>query len=663
MTVVSEGYEYWRKREERNLKRLKKEEKDWDSQIDQIYQRMISELDDEIALFYSRFANNAEMSMAEARKYLSKTDIDWYATRAKFYCELAAKDFAEGTDKRASIYFSDEANEEMLRYNATMRISRLEMLKSQMKLRILKAQSKAEETIDMALWQRTYDTFQHQAGILGNTVLDDVQPMVETIARSSFHGQEFSERIWGKQQTILQKQLDKALSECLILGKGASPFTRKLRKICNVSKYQAQRLMNTELARVQCQAEQEAYERCGFTDMVYLVNPSCCPECRKHDGRHFPTRKMEQGVNAPPLHPNCRCFTAPWLKREDDGITDQDIEDFDEWSETYDQHGLSWEYWKKQKRPKRPAKKAAKPQPKAEDFKLDDFDGILTEKKELANTKKFVQALNQLPETADNTVKKIYKLLGNGIKSLNLPTTIKHTKNSAIGIWSRRDTGEPTKLEYDFPKMKNPEHKAAFQTTVHETAHLIDFIVRKDPKSSKGAAPQNKKLMDALAQARREPGPSQEIRERMQIWKDKRQEIQDEESKVRLEKRKELSEKLNANEISFAEWKKLDRKAVKDADDSIERRWREIEDGNTALQDIYSALSGGRTNYNGLLTLGHSERYFRDPKLQIDEIIAEYAVLALTNKELLDMFRRDKPELADELERHYANTLKEMEKK
>lgn len=349
MTALPEGYEYWRKREERNLRRLKKEEKDWDSQLDQIYQRMMSELDDEIALFYSRFANNAEMTMAEAIKYLNKTDIEWYATRAKFYCELAAKDFAEGTDKRASIYFSDEANEEMLRYNATMRINRLEMLKSQMKLRILKAQSKVEETIDMALWQRTYDTFEHQAGILGNTVLDDIQPMVETIARASFHGQEFSKRIWGKQQTMLQKQLDKALSECLILGKGASPFTRKLRKICNVSKYQAQRLMNTELARVQCRAEQEAYERCGFTDMVYLVNPSCCPECRKHDGRHFPTRKMEQGVNAPPLHPNCRCFSAPWLKREDDGITDKDIEDFDEWSETYDQHGLSWEYWKKQK--------------------------------------------------------------------------------------------------------------------------------------------------------------------------------------------------------------------------------------------------------------------------------------------------------------------------
>lgn len=346
MTALPEGYEYWRKREDRNLKRLKKEEKDWNSVIDDIYDRMISELDDEIALFYSRFANNAEMSMAEAVKYLKKTDIDWYATRAKFYCELAAKDFAEGTDKRASIYFSDEANEEMLRYNATMRINRLEMLKSQMKLRILKAQSKTEETIDMALWKRTYDTFQHQAGILGNTVLDDVQPMVETIARASFHGQEFSERIWGKQQTLLQRQLNKAISECLILGKGAAPFSRKLAKICNASKYQAQRLMNTELARVQCQAEQEAYERCGFTDMVYLVNPSCCPECRKHDGRHFPTRKMEQGVNAPPLHPNCRCFTAPWLKREDDGITNKDIADFDKWSETYDQHGLSWQEWK-----------------------------------------------------------------------------------------------------------------------------------------------------------------------------------------------------------------------------------------------------------------------------------------------------------------------------
>lgn len=357
MTAVSEGYEYWRKREERNLKRLKKEEKDWDSQIDQIYQRMISELDDEIALFYSRFANNAEMSMAEAIKYLKKTDIDWYATRAKFYCELAAKDFAEGTDKRASIYFSDEANEEMLRYNATMRISRLEMLKSQMKLRILKAQSKTEETIDMALWQRTYDTFQHQAGILGNTVLDDVQPMVETIARASFHGQEFSERIWGKQQTLLQRQLNKALSECLILGKGAAPFTRKLQKIGNTTKAQASRLMRTELARVQTQAEQDAYEKCGFNDFMYLTNPSCCPECRKHDGRTYPMRKMEPGKTAPPLHPNCRCFTAPTVSREQvekdlgiDKISDEDVSHFDEWMADYEKSGITWDEWKSNKR-------------------------------------------------------------------------------------------------------------------------------------------------------------------------------------------------------------------------------------------------------------------------------------------------------------------------
>lgn len=353
MTALPEGYEYWRKREERNLKRLKKEEKDWEDQIDQIYQRMISELDDEIALFYSRFANNAEMSMAEARKYLSKTDIDWYATRAKFYCELAAKDFAEGTDKRASIYFSDEANEEMLRYNATMRINRLEMLKSQMKLRILKAQSKVEETIDMALWQRTYDTFQHQAGILGNTVLDDVQPRVETIARASFHGQEFSKRIWGKQQTQLQKQLNKALSECLILGKGAAPFTRKLQKIGNTTKAQASRLMRTELARVQTQAEQDAYEKCGFNDFMYLTNPSCCPECRKHDGRTYPMRKMEPGKTAPPLHPNCRCFTAPAVDREQmekdlgiDKISDEDVSHFDEWMADYEKSGISWQEWK-----------------------------------------------------------------------------------------------------------------------------------------------------------------------------------------------------------------------------------------------------------------------------------------------------------------------------
>ncbi|WP_289804238.1 hypothetical protein, partial [Faecalibaculum rodentium] len=34
------------------------------------------------------------------------------------------------------------------------------------------------------------------------------------------------------------------------------------------------------------------------------------------------------------------------LTRQDDRITDKDFTDFDKWSETYNQHGLSWQEWK-----------------------------------------------------------------------------------------------------------------------------------------------------------------------------------------------------------------------------------------------------------------------------------------------------------------------------
>ena len=44
---------------------------------------------------------------------------------------------------------------------------------------------------------------------------------------------------------------------------------------------------------------------------------------------------MEPGENAPPMHPNCHCATAPYMDREE----------FDEWLDGYSEHGLTFEEW------------------------------------------------------------------------------------------------------------------------------------------------------------------------------------------------------------------------------------------------------------------------------------------------------------------------------
>ncbi|WP_294731074.1 minor capsid protein [uncultured Faecalibaculum sp.] len=337
--------DYWKKREQEWLKECEKEEKGWSEELYQIYQNLGDEIEEQINLFISRFGEGRQLDITEARKYLDSTDIEFYARRAEYYCRMAALDMEAGTTDRAKEYFSEQANEEMARYNATMKINRLRMLQSQMNLRILNAQCKTESVLEAALTERTVEEFERQAGILGDTVLNNVQN-AEVIANAPFHGATFSKRIWGTQQDQLQKQMTKLMTDGLVLGKNPRVLARDLRKVINVAPKQAERLMRTELNRCQIEADRASYKSAGLNQYTFIANSGCCHHCQDLDGEHFDLEDMQSGKTAPPMHPNCRCSTAGYMKREDDGITDEDVDLFDKWSETFEEHGLTWEEWK-----------------------------------------------------------------------------------------------------------------------------------------------------------------------------------------------------------------------------------------------------------------------------------------------------------------------------
>jgi len=68
------------------------------------------------------------------------------------------------------------------------------------------------------------------------------------------------------------------------------------------------------------------------------MNGAGCERCAALDGKHFKVSEMEIGKNAPPLHPNCRCSTAPY----------EDSAEYDEWLENLANGGTT-EEWEKQK--------------------------------------------------------------------------------------------------------------------------------------------------------------------------------------------------------------------------------------------------------------------------------------------------------------------------
>ena len=296
--------DYWRKREAEALKENQKQEKDYDKQVAEIYQQMIDECDVDIKTFYARYASKEGITMAEAKKRADKLDIEEYGRKAKKY--VKDKDF------------SDQANEEMRLYNMTMKVNRLELLKAELGLEMTAGSDELQKKLGVMLDDRARESYKRQAGILGKTVpdADTYGRMMDTIVNGSFHNATWSQRIWANQEA-LRSRVNALLVRGLIGGRNPREMARDLTRTVQSSQSNAERLMRTELARVQIGAQQQAIADAGYDEYTFLAIGTACGDCRALDEKTFKLKKMMPGENAPPMHPNCRCSVCAAMSDEE----------------------------------------------------------------------------------------------------------------------------------------------------------------------------------------------------------------------------------------------------------------------------------------------------------------------------------------------------------
>lgn len=314
---------YWKNRETEQRKHNIQDEAEYQKRIQEIYQNMIDEIEKEINGFYGRYAKKEGITMAEAKKRAAKADIEALGRKAARY--VKDKDF------------SDQANEEMRLYNMTMKVNRLELLKAQIGLEMVAGFDELQKYYDKVLTDRTISEFERQAGILGKTIQNNAKA-AKVIVNASFHNATYSDRIW-MYHDMLKAELSSLLSTGLIQGQNPRRLAQHIRKRFGVSQYKAERLMITELARVQTEAQKQSFERNGFTEYTFLALGNACEDCRKLDGKHFKVAKMMPGENAPPIHPFCRCSISAY----------EDSEDYEAWLNFLDK-GVTTEEWNKLKK-------------------------------------------------------------------------------------------------------------------------------------------------------------------------------------------------------------------------------------------------------------------------------------------------------------------------
>ena len=298
---MTSSKDYWRKREEQHIAKIIKDEQQMKRAIAERFQVAIDNINKEIDANWSRFAGKEGISLSEAKKISMEMEVKAFARKAKKY--VKEKDF------------SQTANDELRLYNVTMRVNRLELLKSQIGLELIALSDDLDKYTADLLTKEGLAEATRQAGILGETIFDGYKDFVDSVVNGSFHSATFSQRIWGNMQ-VFKAELDKLIVQTITQGKNPKDMARKLRNLFESSKYEAERLMRTESARVQSEIQKQSYNKYHIDEYEYIAEPTACSVCLPLNGKIFKSKDMLSGTNASPMHANCRCSTAPYVDRD-----------------------------------------------------------------------------------------------------------------------------------------------------------------------------------------------------------------------------------------------------------------------------------------------------------------------------------------------------------
>lgn len=328
IVIANKTSEYWKKRFEILESASNSYGLDTYRQIEPAFEVAQRQIEKEIDIWFGRFAKNNAVTIDEARKYLTSSELKEFKWDVQEYIK-------KGRENALNQQWVKELENASSKYH----ISRLEALK-------IRTQNAAEvafgnelDEID-AMARRVYkDNYYHsifevQKGF--NVGWDigqvDEKKLSRIISKPwAADGKNFSERIWG-QRTQLVNELHQQLTRTCVLGKAPDGAIEAIAKKFDVTKKQAGRLVMTEQAYFHSISQKDAFNELDVEEyeIVATLDSHTSSICQEMDGQHFPMKDYEPGVTAPPFHVWCRTVTVPYFEdnyggeraaRDEDGNT------------------------------------------------------------------------------------------------------------------------------------------------------------------------------------------------------------------------------------------------------------------------------------------------------------------------------------------------------
>lgn len=329
LQAIAKNNQYWDERvkfEQQWMQKNLADDKAYAAHLNGYYDKALKGIQDKINDQYTRFAGSEGYSIADAVKAVKATDIRAYEKEAAEVVKQSRQMFKEKGGPLTFADFELEVNRRMRVYNATMRINRLEYLKSQIGLEAIKAGVEVNADLAAKLNDDYINEVKRQSGVLGEytppaSFANGKRAAQVIMANANHNG--FSQTLW-KNTDAFKADLDIQLNNVMVQGLNGRDMMKVLRQHLSDSvdkaRYVTERLARTESARVQAEAQNDIYKELGVTKIKWIAEPSACEQCLDIAEGHGKGEK-ETGVysitEAPsiPVHPNCRCSKAPIADR------------------------------------------------------------------------------------------------------------------------------------------------------------------------------------------------------------------------------------------------------------------------------------------------------------------------------------------------------------
>lgn len=329
MTKKKQTNNYWENRAKQERKWQEKNiasDAAFARMVERYYNQVIIEINRDIDHQYQGLAKSVG-GLKNAYSAVSALDIADYENEARQLVLQGAQLRAQGKHVTFAS-FSDDVNRRMKIYNATMRINRLEYLKSQVGLHLTEANMHIASDLQDKLSDSYIKEVKRQSGILGktlqyNTALIDNNNIAK-IVMASTEGANWSQRLWLNQDA-LKAQLDSVLATGIVTGQSNQAIAKRLRDqvkstVKNHS-YVTERLARTETARVQYNAQIDSIKAADYKYVKWYAEPGACRVCQRiNDNDEYDLGIGVYPVDEVPeipIHPNCRCsISAYWVEKK-----------------------------------------------------------------------------------------------------------------------------------------------------------------------------------------------------------------------------------------------------------------------------------------------------------------------------------------------------------